>query len=61
MKARYGDDIDQEDQSDSSIEDENGDLINEKVTEKFFDTIAKIRFKHPKIYETENVFEGKFI
>lgn len=44
--------------SDSSVEDENGQLINEHITSKFIQTLAKIRYKHPDIYKTDqNIFE----
>lgn len=34
----------EEEDSSSSIEDEDGDLINENITSKFISTLAKIRF-----------------
>ncbi|KAM3133973.1 hypothetical protein pb186bvf_013939 [Paramecium bursaria] len=43
--------------SDSSIEDEDGQLVNEKITDKFIETLAKIKFKHPDIYQRkESIF-----
>jgi protein KRI1 len=40
-------------ESDQLPEDENGDLINEKVTSKFIETLAKLRYKHPDIYKVK--------
>jgi protein KRI1 len=44
-------------ESDQLPEDENGDLINEKVTSKFIETLAKLRYKHPDIYKVKQVFD----
>lgn len=47
--------------SSDSIEDEHGLMINDTVTSKFLDTMAKLRFKHPQIYKTEKeIFHGIF-
>lgn len=46
------------DESPSSEEDENGDLINDNVESKFLSTLAKIRTKDPDIYNVKNsIFE----
>jgi protein KRI1 len=45
--------MDEEDSESNSAEDENGSLINENLTDKFIETIAKIRMKHPDIYEKD--------
>ncbi|CAK58576.1 unnamed protein product (macronuclear) [Paramecium tetraurelia] len=50
--ARIGEILDQEERSEVQIpeEEENGDLFNDKATQKFIETLAKIKYKHPEIY-----------
>ncbi|CAD8059236.1 unnamed protein product [Paramecium sonneborni] len=55
---KKGEILDQEESSEDQIpEDENGDLINDKVTQKFIETLAKIRYKHPDIYKNKEIFQ----
>lgn len=42
-----------ENSSDLEEEDEHGELINQHLSDKFLQTIAKIRLKNPEIYENE--------
>ena len=51
-----------DDESSDMEEDSEGELINEKVSEKFIKTLAKIRSKDPSIYkENKEFFKGKWI
>ncbi|CAD8141501.1 unnamed protein product [Paramecium pentaurelia] len=55
---KKGEILDQQESSEDQIsEDENGDLINDKVTQKFIETLAKIRYKHPDIYQDKEIFQ----
>lgn len=45
-----------DDESSDIDEDSDGELINEKVSEKFIQTLAKIRAKDPSIYKAEKTF-----
>lgn len=48
-----------ESDSSSDTEDEVGELITEKINNKFLETIAKIRQKNPDIYdENKKFFKG---
>ena len=46
-------------ESDYSQEDEDGQLIDEELTDNFIQTIAKIRMKHPDIYKEKKIFQEK--
>lgn len=45
-----------DDESSDMEEDSEGELINEKVSEKFIKTLAKIRSKDPSIYKENKEF-----
>jgi protein KRI1 len=45
-----------DDESSDVVEDSDGELINEKVSEKFISTLARIRTKDPTIYKPEKTF-----
>lgn len=46
--------IEQEEESDASSEDSNGDMINEEFYGKFITSLAKIKTRQSEIYEEEN-------
>lgn len=59
MLLKIAEKMEQEREDDDSSEfeeDSDGELINEKVSEKFIETLAKIRQKDPSIYKAEKTF-----
>ncbi|KAL4456193.1 hypothetical protein ABPG74_014154 [Tetrahymena malaccensis] len=62
-KAMYGADYEKklaeeqdDDESSDVEEDSDGELLNEKVNDKFIETLAKIRLKDPSIYKNDKKF-----
>lgn len=58
-EPRPEDQIEEEEESIVSSEDDDAQLLTDKVEEKLLATIAKIRSKHPSIYNTTvPLFQG---
>ncbi|EAR96396.3 KRI1 family carboxy-terminal protein (macronuclear) [Tetrahymena thermophila SB210] len=62
-KAMYGADYEKkiaegndDDESSDVEEDSDGELLNEKVNDKFIETLAKIRLRDPSIYKNDKKF-----